>query len=132
MKDATYTIVGNDPLECLRHEILAEDIIKQLRNSLESFTAEMKEFIRESLLRGFDRDMVKHSISVFMEEIANIIALAENSLAYSTSPKARILENELLALKNSLGVFVSRSEMVILEKPVLENQLIFDNPRRVR
>ena len=126
MNEITITYNGCGPLESIRHEILAEDIIKQVRASFDSFGSEMRKFIRESMVRGFDRSMVKHSITVFMEELVNIIHLAENSLTYSNSPKAKILENELMALKYSLAMFAARSEAAILEVPVVENQLIFE------
>lgn len=132
MTDKECTPVVDDTLECLRHEILAEDIIKQLRQSLVHYGDELRTFIRESMVRGFDRSLVKQSIAMFMAEVVNIVELAETSLAYSNTPKATILGNELQALKNSIGNYAVGSEMIFQEIPVLENQSIFENIRRVR
>lgn len=132
MKELTYVQDHEITLESLQQEILAEDIIIQLRQSIEPFAVELRNCVRESMIRGFDRNIVKHGISAAIEEFVNVIELAENSLANSGSSKARSLEYELQMLKNSLRLYASSSEMIILEKPVPESQLIFDEYRRLQ
>ena len=54
----------------------------------------MRLFVRTSMVRGFDRNMIRHSIAVFQVEIMSLIAMAEDSLVLSNSPKTKILESE--------------------------------------
>lgn len=131
MEEITYN-VADSMLESARHEILAEDIIKKLRPSLEQYAVEVRSFVRESMVRGFDRNMVSHSIAVFHVEVMNLVAMAEDSIALSNSPKTKILESELQALKASIGMFVKISEQIILQKPGLDSQMIFEKIGRIK
>ena len=123
MKEAIEINVTENLLENYRHEILCEDIIKKLRPAIEQYAVEVRHFVRESMYRGFDRAMIRHSIALFQAEIINLIMMAEDSLVLSNSPKARILENELRAFKASIGVFFKTSEEVILEEPDIDDQM---------
>lgn len=116
----------------LRNEILAEDIIKILRPSLEIFAAQVRAFTNESMIRGFDRTFCKNSIAVFLAEIFNFIGIAENSIKICTSQKARILDSDLQALKTSLGVFVRALEKKTLEKPDLQKQMLVNEMRKIK
>lgn len=129
MKEIIYTNVQENTFENIRHEILCEDIIKKLRPAIEQYAVEVRRFIRTSMVRGFDRTMVRHSITVFQVEIMNLVAMAEDSLVLSNSPQSKILESELQALKTSIGVFVKTSEKIILEKPDINNQFFEDMGR---
>ena len=56
----------------------------------------------------------------------SLVTMAEDSLVLSNSPKSKILESELQALKTSIGVFVTTSEQVILEEPNIDRQMFGD------
>jgi len=129
MEDITYATSQDNTLENIRNEILCEDIIKKLRPAIEQYAVEVRRFIRTSLIRGFDRNMIRHSITVFQVEIMGLVAMAEDSLVLSNSPKTKILESELHALKTSIGVFVKTSEKVILEEPDIAGQMFGDTGR---
>jgi len=129
MEEIKYSIEDNT-FESIRNEILCEDIIKKLRPTIEQYAVEVRHFIRTSMVRGFDRNMIKHSIAVFRTEIASLIAMAEDSLVLSNSPKAKILGRELQALKTSIGVFVKTSEEIILQTPKIDN-IFFQNDRGI-
>jgi hypothetical protein len=131
MKETIQIDMTDNLLESYRHEILCEDIIKKLRPFIEQYAIEVRRFVRESMVRGFDRNMIRHSIAVFQVEIMSLIALAEDSLVLSNSPKTKILESELQALKTSIGVFVKTSEKIILEKPEIDNQMFFGDNGRI-
>jgi hypothetical protein len=131
MENITYSIIQDNSFENLRNEILCEDIIKKLRPAIEQYAIELRRFTRTSMVRGFDRNMIKHSIAVFQVEIMSLIAMAEDALVMSNSPKANILESELQTLKTSIGVFVKTSEKVILEKPEIDNQMFFGDNGRI-
>ncbi len=131
MKETIQIDMTDNLLESYRHEILCEDIIKKLRPAIEQYAVEMRRFVRESMVRGFDRNMMRHSIAVFQVEIMSLIAMAEDSLVLSNSPKTKILESELQALKTSIGVFVKTSEKIILEKPEIDNQMFFGDSGRI-
>lgn len=115
--------IQDNIFENIRHEILCEDIIKKLRPAIEQYAVEVRKFIRTSLVRGFDRKMIRHSITVFQVEIMGLIAMAEDSIVLSNSPKTKILENEIRALKISIDVFIKTSEKVILEEPDIDDQM---------
>ena len=131
MEDIIYSTIQDNTFESLRNEILCEDIIKKLRPAIEQYAVEVRRFIRTSMVRGFDRNMIKHSIAVFQVEIMSLITMAEDSLVLSNSPKTKILESELQALKTSIGVFVKTSEKIILEKPEIDNQMFFGDNGRI-
>jgi hypothetical protein len=131
MKEITYSNISDNIFENMRHEMLCEDIIKKLRPAIEQYGVEMRHFIRTSMIRGFSRNMISHSIAVFQAEIMNFVAMAEDSLVLSNSPKTKILESELQALKTSIGIFVQTSEKIILEKPEIDNQLFFGDNGRI-
>ncbi len=126
MEEIIYSNIQDNTFENARHEILCEDIIRKVRPAIEQYAFELRRFVRESMFRGFDRSMIKHSIIVFQSEIMSLITMAENSLVMSNSPKAKILESELQALRISIEVFVRTSENVILEKPNANDQLFGD------
>lgn len=132
MKEITYSTIQDNTFENIRNEILCEDIIKKLRPAIEQYAVEVRRFVRESMFRGFDRNMIRHSIIVFQVEIISLITMAEDSLVLSNSPKTRMLESELQALKTSIGVFVKTSEKIILEKPEIDNQMFFEDLGRIR
>jgi hypothetical protein len=94
MKETIQIDMTDNLLESYRHEILCEDIIKKLRPAIEQYAVEVRRFVRESMFRGFDRNMIRHSIAVFHVEIMSLVAMAEDSLVLSNSPKTRILESE--------------------------------------
>lgn len=129
--DITYSTIQDNTFENIRNEILCEDIIKKLRPAIEQYAVEMRRFIRTSMIRGFDRTMIRHSIAVFQVEFMSLIAMAEDSLVLSSSPKTKILESELQALKTSIEVFVKTSEKIILEKPEIVNQMFFGDNGRI-
>lgn len=131
MEEITYSTIHDNTFENIRNEILCEDIIKKLRPAIEQYAVELRRFIRTSIVRGFDRNMIRHSIAVFQVEIMSLIAMAEDSLVLSNSPKTKILESELQALKTSIGVFVKTSEKIILEKPEIDNQMFFGDNGRI-
>ncbi len=131
MEEITYSTIQDNTFENIRHEILCEDIIKKLRPAIEQYAVEMRLFVRTSMVRGFDRNMIRHSIAVFQVEIMSLIDMAEDSLVLSNSPKTKILESELQALKTSIGVFVKTSEKIILEKPEIDNQMFFGDSGRI-
>lgn len=129
MEEIIYSNIQDNTFENLRHEILCEDILKRLRPAIEQYAVEMRRFIRTSMQRGFDRGMIRNSIVVFQVEIMSLVAMAEDSLVLSNSPKTKILESELQALKISIGVFVKTSEKIILEEPEFDNMFFGDNGR---
>ena len=131
MEELTYSTIQDNTFESIRNEILCEDIIKKLRPAIEQYAVEMRLFVRTSMVRGFDRNMIRHSIAVFQVEIMSLVAMAEDSLVLSNSPKTKILESELQALKTSIGVFVKISEKIILEKPEIDNQMFFGDNGRI-
>ena len=131
MEEITYSTIQDNTFENIRNEILCEDIIKKLRPAIEQYAVEMRLFVRTSMVRGFDRNMIRHSIAVFQVEIMSLVAMAEDSLVLSNSPKTKILESELQALKTSIGVFVKISEKIILEKPEIDNQMFFGDNGRI-
>lgn len=131
MEDIIYSTIQGNTFESLRNEILCEDIIKKLRPAIEQYAVEVRRFIRTSMVRGFDRNMIKHSIAVFQVEIMSLITMAEDSLVLSNSPKTKILESELQTLKTSIGVFVKTSEKIILEKPEIDKQMFFGDSGRI-
>lgn len=131
MEEITYSTIQDNTFENIRNEILCEDIIKKLRPAIEQYAVEMRLFVRTSMVRGFDRNMIRHSIAVFQVEIMSLVAMAEDSLVLSNSPKTKILESELQALKTSIGVFVKTSEKIILEKPEIDNQMFFGDNGRI-
>jgi hypothetical protein len=123
MEEITYSTIHDNTFESIRNEILCEDIIKKLRPFIEQYAIEVRRFVRESMVRGFDRNMIRHSIAVFQVEIMSLVAMAEDSLVLSNSPKTKILESELQALKTS--------EKIILEKPEIDNQMFFGDNGRI-
>ena len=123
MKEIT---IQDNTFQNITHEILCEDIIKKLRPTIEQYAVELRSFVRTSIFRGFDRNMIRHSIAVFQVEIMSLVTMAEDSLVLSNSPKSKILESELQALKTSIGVFVTTSEQVILEEPNIDRQMFGD------
>ena len=131
MENITYTTIQDNAFENIRNEILCEDIIKKLRPAIEQYAIEVRRFIRTSMFRGFDRTMIRHSIAVFQVEIMSLVAMAEDALVLSNSPKTKILESELQALKTSIGVFVKTSVKVILEEPEIDNQMFFGDDGRI-
>ncbi|MEW6419930.1 MAG: hypothetical protein AB1480_17750 [Nitrospirota bacterium] len=126
MEEITYPVIQDSTFEKIRHEILCEDIIKKLRPAVEQYVEEVRRFISISMVRGFDRNMIRHSITVFQVEIMNLITMAEDSLVLSNSPKTKILEIELQGLKASIGAIMKSSEKIILEEPNIENQIFFE------
>lgn len=131
MEEITYSTIQDNTFESIRNEILCEDIIKKLRPAIEQYAVEMRLFVRTSMVRGFDRNMIRHSIAVFQVEIMSLVAMAEDSLVLSNSPKTKMLESEIQALKTSIGVFVKTSEKIILEKPEIDNQMFFGDNGRI-
>lgn len=118
--------------DCL-HETFAEDIISSLRPFMEQYIAEVRQYIYESLASGFDRTMIHNSIPLIVSEIGGLVAMAEDALARSNSPRTALLSNELQALKVHLGVFIKALEKNIMEKPVIDRQMFLDDftPRRI-
>lgn len=112
--------------ERMRHEILAEDIVKKLRPSLEQYAVEVRRFVRESMVRGFDRNMILYSTAVFEKEIKSIIAMAEESLHLSQSAKIKILGSELQGIKDFITVFVETTKKIIMEEPNSKQQMILE------
>jgi hypothetical protein len=113
-------------LESMRHEILAEDIVKKLRPSLEQYAVEVRRFVRESMVRGFDRNMILYSTAVFEKEIKSIITMAEESLHLSQSSKIKILGSELQGIKDFITVFVETTKKIIMEEPNSKQQMILE------
>ena len=62
MKEIT---IQDNTFQNITHEILCEDIIKKLRPTIEQYAVELRSFVRTSIFRGFDRNMIRHSIAVF-------------------------------------------------------------------
>ncbi|MDO8721483.1 MAG: hypothetical protein Q7J31_04555 [Syntrophales bacterium] len=113
-------------LESMRHEILAEDIVKKLRPSLEQYAVEVRRFVRESMVRGFDRNMILYSTAVFEKEIKSIITMAEESLHLSQSAKIKILGSELQGIKDFITVFVETTKKIIMEEPNSKQQMVLE------
>lgn len=131
MKKYIVSDLTDNLLDRLKHEILAEDIIKKLRPVLEQCESEVKRFIHESMIRGFDRTICKNSIAVFLAEFLSLIARAEKSLDFSSSGKTQILRSDLEALKNSLNVLIRAMEKSLLEKPDIQKQMITSDLRKI-
>jgi hypothetical protein len=132
MKEITCRNSNDSLLESTRNLVFAEDIIKKLHPSLEEYAVQVRAFIRESMVRGFDKCMISHSIVVFQAEIVGLIARATDAISTLDSPKARLLDNELQAIKIFFGVFVKTLEITIMAEPERNKQMIFDNNGRLR
>lgn len=123
MDELSSAIRQDNAFDCIQKDILCMDIIKKLKPAKEQYEVEVRRFIHISMERGFDRNMVRHSIAVFESEINGLIDMVESYLEASNSPKTRILKSEILAMKSSISVFVKTVEKIILEKPEIENQI---------
>ncbi len=119
----------DDLYEITRNEILCRDIMKKLRPIVEEYASAVRQFIHTSMIRGFDRSMIEHSVIVFLTEINSLIAMVDEYYEYlkaSRSPEARHIETEMKAVKASIGVIIKTVEKVILEEPVIDRQLFFN------
>ena len=127
MKQIIHSYPVEDAFEECMNETFAEDIIRSLRPFMEQYIAEVRQYIYESLASGFERTIIQNSIPLIVSEIDGLVAMAEDALARSNSPRAPLLSNELQALKVHLGVFIKALEKNIMEKPVIDRQIFLDD-----
>jgi len=122
----------DDLYEITRSEILCRDILKKLRPIVEEYASAVRQFIHLSMIRGFDRNMIEHSIIVFLTEINSLMVMVDEHYEYlrvSGSIEARHIETEIKAVKASVGVIIKTIEKLILAEPAIEKQLFLDGGR---
>jgi mevalonate kinase len=124
--EITPSYVFGNTLEGCMQELYAEDIVKSLRPFVEEYVVEARQFIHASLVSGFDRTIIQSVMPLMMSEIDNLVAMAEDAIAESDSPKTALLKNEVQALKTHLGICFKTLETMILQKPETENQMFLD------
>lgn len=132
--EITPSYLADTVFEDCMHETFAEDIIRSLRPFMEQYIVQVREYVYESLVSGFDRTMIQNSIPLIVSEIGGLVNMAEDALARSSSPRTVLLLNELRALKGHLGVFIKALEKNITEKPVIDRQMFLDDisARRIK
>lgn len=117
--------------EELRNETLAEHMLIRLRE-MERYSEKIKQFVRESINRGFDRGIVEHALPIYHTKVTEMIEIAETAIsASSNSGKAAIMRTEISTVKSSLESFIKTIQNLVMTVPTqTENQRLFTRRRR--
>jgi hypothetical protein len=107
--------------------ILAQDMIKALRDALGSYGAPLREYARNTVTCGFPRDSVKHSVSMAGAKFMGSVDIAERNIdkAEAHDPAmVSILKADLESLRQSIEEIMGSTEELILATPDIEKQMI--------
>lgn len=110
-----------DKLRAFMAETLGEDFLIKLKQLIEHYGESSIRFTRESLGRGFSREIGTVDIQSVRELISGYVVIVLNSLSRSGSPRSEIIQAEINEAKAGFDKMLKVHEKLIQKEPDPKN-----------